>query len=107
MCQILQRNICKRTSGDCISGCMNENITGDTCNTCIVGMYGEQCDMICSQKCKYGRCERYGGNCTDGCIRNFNGTMCDLCIHGKYGESCELDCPFSCAGNEVAFINFE
>jgi hypothetical protein len=56
---------CGRENGFCTFGC-------------VLGRYGDQCELICNDKCLNLKCERIGGKCTYGCILNYLGSDCNI-----------------------------
>jgi hypothetical protein len=49
-------------------------ITPPECNN---GTYGFNCEGTC-KTCQNTSCERFKGNCTDGCIKDFEGHQCQF-----------------------------
>ena len=47
------------------------------CVGCIDGIYGNVCNVNCSEFCKNKRCDRKTGACTDGCLAGYTGSRCD------------------------------
>nr|XP_022315011.1 receptor-type tyrosine-protein phosphatase kappa-like isoform X1 [Crassostrea virginica] len=103
---------CSQTCQNCLD-C--NHITG--CQDCVAGFYGAECTLKCEQGCKTASCERYSGNCVDGCQDGYMGfncaepckgncatcnttNLCSSCVSGKFGIQCENDCPESCGGND-------
>ncbi|XP_061180694.1 uncharacterized protein LOC133189316 [Saccostrea echinata] len=56
------------------------------------GVYGENCDLPCPQKCQERRCDILDGTCF-GCVAGYKGSRCEeQCDNNRYGlESKEVD----------------
>ncbi|XP_052762038.1 delta-like protein D [Mya arenaria] len=88
---------CSPTDGDC--DC-KEFYTGDKCEVCEDGLYGE---MNCTQKCSTG-CESLTCNPNGTCIckPGFTGDTCNTCVDGRYGANCSLNCSRGCERNNCS-----
>ena len=77
------------TNTNCTSECPN-----DDCSQCRPGMFGKQCEHLCSTGCRDNACEIKTGKCD--CSDYFSGDMCTECVRGKHGVSCDKTCPDDC-----------
>ncbi|XP_052763610.1 multiple epidermal growth factor-like domains protein 10 isoform X2 [Mya arenaria] len=93
--------------------CADQNFTGGTCNRCIEGKYGSQCDLNCPLSClscdsatKCSLCKK-GFNditcsvkleCLDNCYNDtcLYPSICDLCKDGYFGDHCNVSCSENC-----------
>lgn len=46
---------------------------------CIVGLYGKECTLNCSQFCHKKSCYQTTGECVNGCEDGYLGGLCTLC----------------------------
>ena len=136
-------NICDSSNGTCTSRCLPGS-TGYRCNkqcptncfecdqfdssncvSCKSKFYGEYCENVCSQYCKYldgiHECLKEDGACKHGCEAGFWSITCSKacseqcvdktcnkttgkCSHGCktgfHGLNCSLTCPANCCGNK-------
>ncbi|XP_046553384.1 multiple epidermal growth factor-like domains protein 10 isoform X11 [Haliotis rubra] len=64
--------------------------------TCLVGMYGVNCNKACNSRHCYGStesCDSVTGACSSGqCQTGWTGTDCAVCASGQYGANCAKDC---------------
>ncbi|XP_052765780.1 uncharacterized protein LOC128207025 isoform X2 [Mya arenaria] len=91
-CSVGCEDICNN-DGNCT--CQMQ-FSGSTCENCIPGYYGDNCDTPCTNGCSNGTCNRDG---TCDCLPNFTGTMCETCVAGNHGNSCDKPCGQGCTGN--------
>ncbi|XP_065926867.1 receptor-type tyrosine-protein phosphatase alpha isoform X2 [Magallana gigas] len=84
---------CHPFNGTCMNGC-DTGFRAPRCKGCIVGKYGQNCNMSCSANCKGAtKCSRNAGKCADGCKKGWTGGKCDKeCIAGLYGKKCRKVC---------------
>ncbi|WAR16497.1 TENX-like protein [Mya arenaria] len=93
--------------------CADQNFTGGTCNRCIEGKYGSQCDLNCPLTClscdsatKCSLCKK-GFNditcsvkleCLDNCYNDtcLYPSICDSCKDGYFGDHCNVSCSENC-----------
>ncbi|XP_052765154.1 multiple epidermal growth factor-like domains protein 10 isoform X2 [Mya arenaria] len=85
-------NICN-DNGTCDIACKT-GFTGNICESCVEGKYGDTCSMQCSRGCEGIICNSTDGSCN--CSSNFTGEKCESCIEGRYGISCSRSCSPGC-----------
>nr|ACH42087.1 predicted protein tyrosine phosphatase [Crassostrea gigas] len=95
-----KNNMCDRTSGTCLEGCMN-GYTGDHCNeTCPYSKYGGNCSETCGNCFKNLTCNHIDGTCINGCQKGFRGQFCrSTCTTGTFGKDCMQNCSGNCLDN--------
>ncbi|WAR16435.1 TENX-like protein [Mya arenaria] len=93
---------------ECPDNCNLFCLSNGKCESCKDGLYGEYCNMTCSQNCRYGYCNQ-DGSCKVGCEDGFNGSRCEQricppncncdtsnncigCNSNYFGPSCSLTC---------------
>lgn len=77
-----------------------EGTTGDKCDTCVDGYYGDPKKGTQCKKCDCngnidltdtGNCNTVSGRCLK-CINNTAGARCHRCIGGYYGDAINGKC---------------
>lgn len=49
---------------------------------CQTGYYGQDCSIPCSKNCDVSReCDRFTGQCNEGCKEGWTGNTCDQGYH--------------------------
>ncbi|XP_052763358.1 uncharacterized protein LOC128205624 isoform X2 [Mya arenaria] len=98
--------------GNCLE-CADQNFTGGTCDRCIKGKYGSQCDLNCPLNClscdsatKCSSCKRgFNGitcsvklECPDNCYNDNCSSLsiCGSCKNGYFGDYCNVSCSENC-----------
>ena len=85
-----QHATCGNTVGSYTCTC-NEGWTGDLCDACAAGRFGESCTSC--PACVNGSCnEGLAGDGLCACNEGWTGDLCDACVAGRFGESCSV-CP--------------
>ncbi|WAR16980.1 LOW QUALITY PROTEIN: LAMA5-like protein [Mya arenaria] len=70
------------------------------CDSCINGIYGDNCVLQCSQSCEENICNIRDGTCN--CRSNYSGEQCENCIRDRYGEGCTKPCSLGCLENSCS-----
>ncbi|XP_078327334.1 uncharacterized protein LOC111111930 isoform X4 [Crassostrea virginica] len=83
---------CDKLTGRCINGCSNY-WTGEYCETCLSGYYGNDCNTQCGKCAGNEMCDVNSGDCTGGCRGNWQEPKCYECKDRFYGYTSD------CAGN--------
>lgn len=97
-CSNCAHNICNKTDGRCLSGCL-AGWQGSTCNiVCSPGTFGQSCNKRCSQNCLEEPCNVVTGNCPNlKCKSGYTGDQCQsLCSSGLWGTGCSQVCSDNC-----------
>ncbi|XP_052763346.1 cell death abnormality protein 1-like isoform X3 [Mya arenaria] len=107
---------CKKSMCDLHGNCMecaDQNFTGSTCDRCIEGKYGYQCDLNCPLRClscdsatKCSSCKKgFNGltcsvkmECPDNCYNDacLSSGICESCKNGFFGHYCNMFCSENC-----------
>ncbi|XP_053388066.1 cell death abnormality protein 1-like isoform X2 [Mercenaria mercenaria] len=61
---VCKNKVCHKSNGQCVE-CVTNYFTNEYCSSCISGRYGSNCTLKCPNNCSL--CERYSGNCSNGC----------------------------------------
>ncbi|XP_078327491.1 uncharacterized protein LOC111112706 isoform X1 [Crassostrea virginica] len=88
----VDRAPCDKLTGRCINGCSNY-WTGEYCETCLSGYYGNDCNTQCGKCAGNEMCDVNSGDCTGGCRGNWQEPKCYECKDRFYGYTSD------CAGN--------
>nr|XP_022306518.1 multiple epidermal growth factor-like domains protein 10 isoform X2 [Crassostrea virginica] len=83
---------CDKLTGRCNNGCSNY-WTGEYCETCLSGYYGNDCNTQCGKCAGNEMCDVNSGDCTGGCRGNWQVPKCNECKDRFYGYTGD------CAGN--------
>ncbi|XP_052765088.1 uncharacterized protein LOC128206565 isoform X2 [Mya arenaria] len=110
----------------CPGNCSYCNRTTGVCQECSTNtVYGENCNVPCSQTCIDSQCMQITGNCAKGCLPNYHDLKCDKecsekckdgdlnssrcdrtgrclngCKEGYWGNTCETACYVNCISCE-------
>nr|XP_022309673.1 scavenger receptor class F member 2-like [Crassostrea virginica] len=98
--QDCQEGRCHITEGTCL-GCP-AGYRGLMCNNeCPIGLFGANCEGVCSPNCKTpGICDKVTGRCEGGCQSGWTQHKCDsACSDGSFGRNCIEKCG-KCLGKE-------
>nr|XP_022304830.1 receptor-type tyrosine-protein phosphatase alpha-like isoform X2 [Crassostrea virginica] len=89
---------CNKLTGRCDNGCSNY-WTGDYCDQCINGYYGNNCETECGKCLHMEVCDKKNGTCYHGCMNHFREPECAVCEDGYYNDTCSATCG-KCANNK-------
>ncbi|XP_048246411.1 multiple epidermal growth factor-like domains protein 6 [Haliotis rufescens] len=88
---------------DCEYSCEHCSTT-DCVQTCPPGMYGSKCSMRCSENCLvYPTINTVASNSSSACIsecQRYSGECINGCVHGRSGTNCssQIQCDSNCMG---------
>ena len=109
-------DICIQETGTCVDGCDNGfykidctlpcthdgchqcNITTGACTSCKDGLWGNNCDLNCSEFClpsqidRSVKCDRFNAICLE-----------NACVPEYYGRKCNSECNEHCGINSSGF----
>ncbi|XP_041374925.1 multiple epidermal growth factor-like domains protein 10 [Gigantopelta aegis] len=82
---------CDRVTGECVGGCKRGYRPVDCINYCYVGTYGYNCnascdDRHCSSNVTNQDCNRFFGNCTQGCLSGWE--LPDCAVRALFQSAC-------------------
>nr|XP_022304882.1 cell death abnormality protein 1-like [Crassostrea virginica] len=90
---------CKRC-GTCRGGVQCDHVTGTCPNGCYPGIYGNECDRVCSNNTYGVECKERCGNCSNGePCDPVDGSCPSGCHAGAYGVTCKKYCG-NCSNGE-------
>nr|XP_022306150.1 multiple epidermal growth factor-like domains protein 10 [Crassostrea virginica] len=92
---------CNKSTGLCDYGCEN-HWTGDFCNSCPPGYYGNDCHTQCGKCAGNDVCDNKSGDCPRGCRENWQEPRCYDCMDGffDYARDCAGKCGH-CKNNNI------
>ncbi|XP_060558068.1 protein draper-like isoform X2 [Ruditapes philippinarum] len=89
-----KEGMCDKDDGHCIDVCKS-GFSGDKCDSCVPGLFGNNCKLNCGKGCANNTCLISSGKCPCKST-NFTVAKCDACSDDKYGDECNKTCPINC-----------
>ncbi|XP_065926570.1 uncharacterized protein [Magallana gigas] len=95
-CPDVNCRYCHIETGTC-QGCI-PGYRGHQCELeCDNGWYGDGCQKQCGHCLNTTQCDHVNGTCSQGCELGYEGETCaQECQDGYFGENCARECPANC-----------